>query len=140
MPKTLEVSYPHIYRRFKIGQFVVQDTPMYFKAVGGDMKVEQSVQKISKGPVGHYVIGETRKPDAVAEFELLYHEIGAIASLLGFLTANSSDDHLECNIQPCFSKFKRVKFNVNVRRFLDFILARSKPYNVTLNVGLSKQE
>ena len=39
------------------------------------MKVEQSLQKVSTGPGGHHVVGETRKPAAVAEFELLYHEI-----------------------------------------------------------------
>ena len=107
----------------------MQENPGTFKAVGGDMKVEQSIQKVSKGPGGHYVVGETRKHEAVAEFELLYHEIGAIANLLGFLTADTSE-HLECNLQSCFSKSRRLTFNMNVIRLLGYILSRQNPYSM----------
>ena len=58
-----------------IGQWVVHDRPGWFCAVGGDMKVEQTIQRVSKGPGGHYVVGATRNVSAVAEFELLFHEI-----------------------------------------------------------------
>ena len=59
-----------------MAQWVVQETPGKFKAVGGDMKNEQCLQKVSKGPGGHFVVGQTKKPAAVAEFEFLFHEVG----------------------------------------------------------------
>ena len=97
--KTLEITHPYLFRNFKLGMWVVQENPGKFRAVGGDMKNEQSLQKVSKGPAGHYVVGQTRKPAAVAEFELLFHEIGEISSLLGFLTTDEGAKHLECNLQ-----------------------------------------
>ena len=39
------------------------------------MKVEQTIQRVSKGPGGHYVMGATRNASAVAEFELLFHDL-----------------------------------------------------------------
>jgi len=51
--KVLEFTHPELYRRFCVGQWVVQDRPGWFCAVGGDMKVEQTIQRVSKGPGGH---------------------------------------------------------------------------------------
>ena len=51
----------------------VQGTFGWHKAVGGDMKVEQTIQRDSKGPGGHHVVGETRKAKSCANYELLYH-------------------------------------------------------------------
>ena len=52
------------------------------------MKVEQTIQRVSKGHGGHYAVGDTRNAAAVAEFELLFHEIGSITSLLDLLVSN----------------------------------------------------
>ncbi|KAH3846499.1 hypothetical protein DPMN_088800 [Dreissena polymorpha] len=65
------------------------DRPGWFCSVAGDMKVEQTIQRVSKAPGGHYVVGETRNAGALAEFELLFHEIGSITSLLNLLTLTS---------------------------------------------------
>ena len=51
--KVLEFSHPELYRRLSIGQWVVQDRAGWFCAVGGDMKVDQTTQRVSKGPGGH---------------------------------------------------------------------------------------
>ena len=88
-----EFTHPELYRRFSVGQWVVQDRPGWFCAVGGDMKVEQTIQRVSKGPGGHYVVGATRNASAVAEIELLFHEIGSILNLLNFLTTNHPMNH-----------------------------------------------
>jgi len=40
-----------------------------------------------------YVVGATRNAGAVAEFELLFHEIGSITNLLNSLTTNQSMKH-----------------------------------------------
>ena len=42
-----------LWNTFSIGQWVVQDRPGWFCAVGVDMKVEQTIQRVSKGPGGH---------------------------------------------------------------------------------------
>ncbi|KAL8623826.1 hypothetical protein ACOMHN_058856 [Nucella lapillus] len=48
--KVLEFTHPELYRRFSMGLWVVKDRPGWFCAVGGDMKVEQTIQRVSKGP------------------------------------------------------------------------------------------
>ncbi len=42
------------------------------------MKVEQTSQRMSKGPGGHHVVGAARNASAVAEFVVLFNEIGSI--------------------------------------------------------------
>lgn len=129
--KVLEFTHPELYRRFAMGQWVVQDRPGWFCAVGGDMKVEQTIQRVSKGPGGHYVVGSTRNASAVAEFELLFHEIGSITNLLNSLTTNRSMKHTDCHIQHAISPTRRLKFNENVEKLLNFVLERQNPYAVT---------
>jgi hypothetical protein len=132
--KVLEFTHPELYRRFSMGQWVVQDRPGWFCAVGGDMKVEQTIQRVSKGPGGHYVVGITRNASAVAEFELLFHEIGSITSLLNSVTSNHPMNHTECHLQHALSTTRQITFNRNVSKLLDFVLQRQNPYSVTVNV------
>ena len=106
-----------------MGGWVVQEKKGWFTAVGADMKVEQTVQRVSKGPGG-----QTRKAGAVAEFELLYHEIGSITYVLNVLTTNQSLKHTECHVPPALSKSRQVSINVNVARFLDYVKNHENPY------------
>ena len=122
--KVLDFTYPELYRRFSIGQWVVQDCQGWFCAVGGDMKVEQTIQRVSKGPGGHYAVGATRNVNAVTEFELLFHEIGSITNILNFLTTNHTMKHTECHLQHVLSTTRRLIFNQNVAKLLDFVLER----------------
>ena len=126
--KFLELTHPKLYRRFSMGQWVVQDQPGQFCAVGCDMKVEQTIQRVSKGPGGHFVVGATRNAGTVAEFELLYHEIGSITDLLDQLTTNNLMIHTECHLQHAMSTSRRTVFNENVQKLLDFVQARENPY------------
>ena len=71
-----EFTHPELYRCLSIGQWAVQDCPGSVCAVGSDMKFKQTIQRVWKGPGGHYVIGATHNANAVTEFELLVHEIG----------------------------------------------------------------
>ncbi len=134
--KVLEFTHPEIYRRCSMGQWVVQDRPGWFCAVGGDMKVEQTIQRVSKGPGGHYVVGATRNASAVAEFELLFHEIGSITNLLNVLTTTNTMGHTECQLQHALSTSRRIKFNNHVTKLLDFVKERQNPYVVTVPVPL----
>ena len=43
------------------------------------MKVEQTSQRMSKGPGGHHVVGAARNASTMAEFEVVLNEIGSIA-------------------------------------------------------------
>ena len=119
--KTLEFTHPELYRRFAMGQWVVQDHQGFFCAVAGDMKVEQTIQRVSKGPAGHYVVGATRNHAAVAEFELLFHEIASVGNLLNILTNRKTMQHMECHLQPALSKSCRITLNENVVKLLDYV-------------------
>ena len=100
------------------------------------MKVEHTIQRVSKGPGGDYVVGATRNASAVAEFELLFHEIGSITNLLNLLTTNHPMNHTECHLQHALSITRRHTFNQNVVKLLDFVLERHNPYSVTANMVL----
>lgn len=101
------------------------------------MKVEQTIQRVSKSPGGHYMVGETRNAGAVAEFELLFHEIGSITNLLNLLTTNKPMDRTECHLQHALSTTRRHTFNENVVKLLDYVLERQNPHTVTVNVPVS---
>ena len=110
---------------------MVQENPEWFIAVSGDMKVEQTTQHIRKGPEGHYVVGQTRNAAAVAEFELLFHEIGNIVAALNLLTSNQSLQHIESHIPHALSPSRRIAINQHVAKLLDFVKARKIPYSVS---------
>ena len=128
--KALEFTHPWLFRKFQMGHWVVQENPGKFKAVSADMKMELGLQCFSKGPGGHYVVGVSGNAAAVAEFELLFHEVGKIASLITELTGNDAQQHLESNMQPCYSETRRNIFNDNLISLLDFMLARKNPYSI----------
>ncbi|KAH3832373.1 hypothetical protein DPMN_105658 [Dreissena polymorpha] len=110
------------------------DRQGWFCSVAGDLKVEQTIQRVSKGPGGHYVVGETRNAGALAEFELLFHEIGSITSLLNLLTTKNPMDHTECHLQHSLSATRRNSFNHNEEMLLNYVLEGQNPYTVTVNV------
>ena len=81
-------------------------------------------------------MGATRNASAVAEFELLFHEIGYITNLLNFLTTNHPMNHTECHLQHALSITRRHTFNQNMVKLFYFVLERHNPYSVTANVVL----
>ncbi len=112
--KVLEFTHPELFRRFSLGQWAVQDLTGWFCAIGGDMKVEQTIQRVSKGPGGHQVVGATRNIGAVSEFNLLFHEIGPITSLVNHLTTNRPLEHTECHLQHSLGSSRRIAFDENM--------------------------
>ena len=129
--KVLEFTHPEVFRRFSMGGWVIQENPGWFIAVSGDMKVEQTIQRVGKGPGGHYVVGQTRKAAAVAEFELLFHEVGNIVAALNLLTSNQSLQHTESHIPRSLNPSRRIDINQHVAKLLDFVKARKNPYSIT---------
>ena len=101
------------------------------------MKMEQSLQCVSKGPGGHYVVGLSGNAAAVAEFELLFPEVSKIASLLSKLVADTSSQHMEYNIQSCFNQTRRNIFNTNVISLLNFLSSDRNMYDIATATPLS---
>ncbi len=82
----MEVEQPMLFRRFMMGQFVIQDREGgKFSAVSPDMKLEKTINISEKGPGGHVIVGSSGDPSIVAEFELLFHEITGITNLFNHL-------------------------------------------------------
>ena len=75
------------------------------------MKVEQTIQRVSKGPGGHYVVGATRNASAKAEFEILFQKLGSITNLLNVITTNHNMKHTECHLRHALSPARRLTFN-----------------------------
>lgn len=128
--RVLEVTHPDIYRIFPLDQWVVQDRPGWFCGVGCDMKLEQTIQKVSKGPGGHFVACQTHNERSVAQFELLFHEIVAITNLFQSVTSKKSDNRAECFLGNNLAPSKTTLFNDNVVKLLDFLKKRINPYNM----------
>ena len=74
------------------------------------MKVKQTIQRVSNCLVDHYVVGATRNASAVAEFELVFNEIGYITNLLIFLTTN----HV-CICQACVYMHLHLQVQMQMR-------------------------
>lgn len=54
----------------------------WFSGIGGNMKLEQTIQKVSIEPVGLFVARETHKQRSVAYFQVFFHEIVAVTICL----------------------------------------------------------
>ena len=70
--RKLPHEHPEVYKHFQEGKFVVKTNAGYFKAVAADMKLEQSIQRSTKGPGG--IMRQTKHRTYATEWELAYHE------------------------------------------------------------------
>jgi hypothetical protein len=77
--RKLPESASEVHIKFLAGKFVVKRTCGFFKAIGADMCLEQTISRAQKGHAG--IIGSTRKKLFVAEWELIYHEMLAVSNL-----------------------------------------------------------
>ena len=63
-----------------MGEWTISDHLGCFCTSGGNMMVLQTIQWVSKSPESNTILGTTCNVNAVAEFELLFHEIGSITN------------------------------------------------------------
>lgn len=77
--RQLETTAPEILAKFRSGNFSIKEFPGRFIAVGGDQKLEQSVNLSTK--TSDNVIGNARKKTYFAQWELIYHEMAEINKL-----------------------------------------------------------
>ena len=75
LPKTA----PSMYKNFSNGNFSIQDKPGRFIAVGGDQKLEQTINLSSKCSDG--IIGHAKQKQYVAQWDLIYHEMMGVKNL-----------------------------------------------------------
>ena len=135
--QVLQVTQPALYERFVQGYFVVRDRQQaYFSSVAGDLKLEQSINRFSKGQGGYVCVGAAGDVSAVAEFELLFHEILQIMNVADEVMGNKTLGHLETNIQHSLRGSESAKFHNSILRVLDVVNAKGNPYE---SIGVTVQ-
>ena len=77
--RRLPETAPSVYQNFANGNFSIKEKPGRFTAVGGDQKLEQSINLSSKCSDG--VIGHAKQKQYVAQWDLIYHEMMAVKNL-----------------------------------------------------------
>ena len=71
--RNLEETAPGIYEHFSRGSFSIKDRPGKYIAVGGDQKLEMTINKSSKA--SDSVIGHSKQKQFLAEWAMNYHEM-----------------------------------------------------------------
>ena len=77
--RNLEETAPGIYEHFSRGSFSIKDRPGKYIAVGGDKKLEMTVNKSSKA--SDSVIGHSKQKQFVAKWAMNYHEMHSVNNL-----------------------------------------------------------
>ena len=129
--RKLPTDYPIIYDHFKKGKFIAKTNIGFFRAVGADMKLEQTIQRSKKG--SGVVIGQTKQEAFVTEWELAYHEVLAISKrykeITGSQLANSDADfiHRELTARSI------VEYNEALSKVINFMKEKGNPYFISAN-------
>ena len=77
--RRLEETAPSVYQQFANGNFSIKEKSGRFTAVGGDQKLEQSINLSSKCNTN--VIGQSKRKQFIAQWDLIYHEMKAVQNL-----------------------------------------------------------
>ena len=118
-----------LHHKFVQGIFAVrhwQNT--YFSSAAGDLKLEQSIYRFLKGQGGYVYVGTLGDVSAVAEFELLFHEIFEMANLASHVIGKKATGYLDTGIQDSLHGRKWVQFRKNIVRLFDIVNRKSNPY------------
>ena len=123
--KLLETEHPSLYLEFLAGNFVIKTNKGFFNAVSPDLKLEQTIQRAQKDPKG--IVGQNRKDEYVAQWQIIYHEILEICSFFYDVTqvhSSCSDTyiHHELNSRAI------DEMNESVLKFEEFLSKEGNPY------------
>jgi len=78
--KNLSITAPSVFRNFSEGHsFSIKDKPGRFSAVGGDQKLEQTINLSSKCSNG--VISHAKQKQYIGEWDIIYHEVMSVKNL-----------------------------------------------------------
>ena len=105
--------------------FSVKDKPGIFTAVGGDHKLEQTVNLSAK--CSDNVIGNCRKKQFVAQWDLIYHEMHCVTRLHRKIT-RVNDNTSEASVHHETSNAFTSKHEKQVLSCIDFIEDRGSPF------------
>ena len=76
----LQETAPEIFRQFsQFHSFSIKDTPGRFIAVGGDQKLEQTINLSTKS--SDCVLGHAKQKQFIALWDMIYHEMMAVKNL-----------------------------------------------------------
>ena len=78
--KNLSVTAPPVFRNFSEDHsFSIKDKPGRFSAVGGDQKLEQTINLSSKCSDG--VIGHAKQKQYLAQWDIIYHKMMSVKNV-----------------------------------------------------------
>lgn len=125
--KQLPESAPEVHLAFEEGKFAVKRTPGHFKAVGADMALEQTINKSQKSASG--ILGNSRRKQFVAKWELIYHEMLAVSNLQREISGVNLTTY-EITVNHEFNKSDTAAGEKNVQAILAFIEGKENPFQV----------
>ena len=125
---------PEIQQAFLRSQFVAQRTTGKFKAVAADQSLEQTINRSQKSSGG--IIGSTRMKDFIAEWEMIYHEMIAVSSLLWELNGSRPFYH-ELTVNHEFSDAETKARESDIRDMIEYIELYENTFQIT--EGTEKQ-
>lgn len=119
---------PLVHQNFLAGKFVVKRTEGKFSAVGADMCLEQTINRSQKNVGG--VIGNTKRKQFVAQWEIIYHEMMGVLNLqrqISGVTPSATELHLkqEFNLQATRSS------EATVQNMMDYVQSHDNPVVVS---------
>jgi hypothetical protein len=131
--KKLEVENPLLHRKFSDGHFVVREKQGTFNSVAPDMRLEQTIQRAQKSSSG--IIGQTRRSDYVAKWQLIYHEVLQISNTFRELTSLNVNNHMETCHHQLTGK-KSELFDRHVLQLFDFVSDKGNPFLIADSIQL----
>lgn len=126
MRKLPETS-PDIYQMFLAGKFVVKRSSQPFSAVAPDMCLEQTINRSSKSSSG--IIGNTRRKEYVGQWNLIYHEMLAVANSFREISGVRTV-HSELKVQHGFNPSETSAKEKMIDDMVTYIESFKNPFHV----------
>ena len=119
---------PTTHVAFMEGRFAIKRTPGSFNAIGADMALEQTINKAQKSSSG--IIGNSRKKNYVAKWEILYHEMLAITNLHRKLSSSFQNSY-EQDVNRSYSAASTQSDEKDIQAIIDVIHRNENPFSAT---------
>ena len=119
---------PDIFESFMAGKFVIKRTQGFFKAVGADMCLEQTINRSQKSSGG--IIGSTRKKEFVTEWEIIYHEMLAVSNLYRCITGVKAN-YSELTVNHEFRQSETDSTEDKLSQMISFIQSCENPFHAS---------
>ena len=117
----LQETAPEAYREMCNGRFTVKHTNKSFSSVSTDQALEQTINRSSKSTSG--IIGFTKKKEAVAAWEMTYHEFLSISNYFKNITLCHKESY-ELNVHHEYSQTMTQNSELAITNILNFLEKR----------------